>query len=111
MTLVEISLVISVLLSLISIIFFGVTSFSEGSARAKCVLRQAKLQKIAISYANLNGLNSGDTVPGIVTTLVDQKYVAKTPTCPGQGTYSFLTHIPSLNEKFVTCSIPSHVAN
>jgi len=111
MTLVEISLVVSILLSLISIIFVGVTSFLQGSSRAKCILTQSKLQKIVVSFANLNELNSGDTVPGLVPTLVSDKYIAITPTCPGQGSYTFLDHIPGLDEHFVTCSIANHIAD
>ena len=111
MTLVEVSLVVSLLLALIGIIFVGVTSFRQGSARAKCILRQAQLQKIAVSYANLNELNVGDSVPGLVATLLTERYITSPPACPGEGTYSFLDHIPNLDEHFATCSTSNHLGN
>ncbi len=104
-------MVVSVLLSLVGIVFLGVTSFRHGSSRATCILRQNKLQKIAVSYANLNEFEAGDTVPDLISTLVADRYIVQTPVCPSEGTYTFLDHIPRLGENFVTCSIATHATD
>ncbi|MFK5924524.1 MAG: hypothetical protein QM496_20295 [Verrucomicrobiota bacterium] len=111
MTLIEITLIISVLLGLITIVFLGVTSFNKGSSRAKCILQQAQLQKMAISYANFNSLGEGDSVAGMIAILVNDQYVKETPDCPDTGDYVFLDHVPALTESFVTCSITNHISN
>ena len=111
MTLIEITLVITILLSLATIIFLGVASFNKGSARAKCVLQQAKLHKMALAYANLNQLNLGDSAPDLITTLVNDTYIPQTPLCPDTGNYTFLSSIPRQAEHFVTCSMANHITN
>ncbi|MCF6313137.1 MAG: type II secretion system GspH family protein [Verrucomicrobiales bacterium] len=111
MTLIEITVVITILLSLVGIVFVGLTSYNKGSARAKCILQQSKLQKTSIAYANLNEIDEGAPVANFVNTLISAGYIQQTPVCPDTGNYTFLDKIPNQTESFVTCSIASHISN
>lgn len=110
MTLIELSVVITIILGLVSIAFAGVNSFNKGSARAKCIIQQDKLQKMSLSYANLNELNQGDPFTDLVGAAIRDGYIYSTPQCPDTGIYTFLDNIPNQNERFVICSIANHIA-
>ncbi len=62
MTLLELTVVILVLLSLISILFIGARAWKKGSDRAASILTIRNVQQAVRSYANMNGKNAGDTV-------------------------------------------------
>ena len=65
MTLLELTVVILVLLSLISILFIGARAWKRGSDRAASILTIRNAQQAVRSYANLNGKNAGDAIiPG-----------------------------------------------
>ena len=61
MTLLELTVVILVLLSLISILFIGARAWKKGSDRAASILQIRNVQQAVRSYANMNGKNAGDT--------------------------------------------------
>ena len=65
MTLLELTVVILVLLSLISILFIGARAWKRGSDRAASILQIRNVQQAVRSYANMNGFNPGD-IPGAV---------------------------------------------
>lgn len=60
MTLLELTVVILVLLSLISILFIGARAWKRGSDRAASVLVIRNTQQAVRSFANMNGLNPLD---------------------------------------------------
>ncbi|MDA7920404.1 hypothetical protein N9B73_01510 [Verrucomicrobiales bacterium] len=62
LTLVEVTLVVAVLLTLVSILFIGATSYKEGTNRAKCLLTISTIQKAVRSYQNLYELEPGDAI-------------------------------------------------
>lgn len=62
MTLLELTVVILVLLSLISILFIGARAWKRGSDRAASILQIRNVQQAVRSFANMNGKNAGDTV-------------------------------------------------
>lgn len=64
MTLLELTVVILVLLSLISILFIGARAWKQGSDRAASILQIRNVQQAVRSYANMNGLNPTDAAPG-----------------------------------------------
>ena len=64
MTLLELTVVILVLLSLISILFIGARAWKKGSDRAASILQIRNVQQAVRSYANMNGLNPTDAAPG-----------------------------------------------
>jgi type II secretory pathway pseudopilin PulG len=62
MTLLELTVVILVLLSLIAILFIGARAWKKGSDRAASILVIRNVQQAVRSYANLNEVNAGSTV-------------------------------------------------
>lgn len=61
MTLLELTVVILVLLSLISILFIGARAWKKGSDRAASILQIRNVQQAVRSYSNMNGFNPGET--------------------------------------------------
>ncbi len=110
LTLIEVTLVIALLLSLISILFVGVSAYLEGSNRAHCVQNIAAVQKAVRSYANLAGYNPGDSVTGLETRLIGPgTFLPAAPTCKSGGTYTFGGDtIPATGVAYLDCSITTH---
>ncbi|MGB1128846.1 MAG: prepilin-type N-terminal cleavage/methylation domain-containing protein, partial [Haloferula sp.] len=61
MTLLELTVVILVLLSLISILFIGARAWKKGSDRAGCIMNIRNAQQAVRSYANMYNT---DSIPG-----------------------------------------------
>ena len=61
MTLLELTVVILVLLSLISILFIGARAWKKGSDRAASILQIRNVQQAVRSHSNMSGLNPADT--------------------------------------------------
>ena len=59
MTLLELTVVILVLLSLISILFIGARAWKKGSDRSASILTIRNVQQAVRSYANMNGKSEG----------------------------------------------------
>ena len=62
MTLLELTVVILVLLSLISILFIGARAWKKGSDRAASILQIRNVQQAVRSHANMTGANPGDVL-------------------------------------------------
>jgi type II secretory pathway pseudopilin PulG len=117
MTLLELTVVILVLLSLISILFIGARAWKKGSDRAGCIMNIRNVQQAIRSYGNMNGLNPGDTIPssGTLTSVLigANSFMANAPTCPGNGSYTGMaaTTIPTVGTVALTCNFsdgPAH---
>ena len=106
-TLLELTVVILVLLSLISILFIGARAWKMGADRAGCVMNIRNVQQGVRSYANVNGKSPGDTVASLYTDVIGAgKFVEKTPTCPGGGTYTNGgTSVPAVGALYLTCNL------
>ncbi len=61
MTLIELTIVILVLLTLISVLFIGAKAYKDGADNATCILNQEQVQKAIRSHQNMNAKNDGDT--------------------------------------------------
>ena len=112
MTLIELTVVILVLLSLISILFVGARAWKRGSDRAGCIMNIRNVQQGMRSYQNMNGLIPGDTCdPAEIVGA--GKFVETTPSCPAAGSYGALsTTLPPVGTLYLTCSLAasdSHV--
>jgi type II secretory pathway pseudopilin PulG len=59
MTLIEMSVVITILLTLVSVLFIGSQSWKRGSDRAACIVTQRNIQVAVHSFQNLYGYSSG----------------------------------------------------
>ncbi len=111
MTLLEMTVVILVLLSLITVLFFGAQAWKRGSDRALCIINLQNVQKGVRSYANLYGYAEGANSPNLQTQVIGLgRFIETTPTCPGNGVYSFGTSygvntIPPIGELYMKCTL------
>lgn len=115
MTLLELTVVILVLLSLISILFIGARAWKRGSDRAGCILNQRNTQQAVRSYANMNNLNPGDSASGWKAKIVGQGlFIEKEPDCPapdGGYTWAADTEIPALGTLAIVCDLSADPDN
>jgi type II secretory pathway pseudopilin PulG len=113
MTLLELTVVILVLLSLISILFIGARAWKRGSDRAGCIMQIRNVQQGVRSYANMNGVNvtasTAATVSGLQALVIGAgMFVEKTPTCPSAGSYTYGGDtVPPVGTLYMTCSLSS----
>ncbi|MGJ8645162.1 MAG: prepilin-type N-terminal cleavage/methylation domain-containing protein [Luteolibacter sp.] len=84
MTLLELTVVILVLLSLISILFIGARAWKKGSDRAASILQIRNVQQAVRSYSNMNNKNAGDTVATLKADIFGAgKFIENDPTVAG----------------------------
>ena len=99
MTLLELTVVILVLLSLISILFIGARAWKKGSDRAASILQIRNVQQAVRSYSNMNGFNPGDTTSAVDTELFGAgKFIENSPvgSHPGGGDLAFAVVAPTV---------------
>lgn len=106
-TLIESTLVILVLLSLVSVLFVASRKWKEGADRTACVLSLHQVQQAVRGYSNAYGKSAGGEVPGLPVLLFGEGlYIQKVPLCPSGGIYSFLgDHVPERGELYMKCSL------
>lgn len=110
MTLLELTVVILVLLSLISILFIGARAWKEGSDKAGCIMNIRNVQQAVRSYQNMNAKNSGDTL-GSTDITGAGNFLEVAPACPGAGAYTYGTTIPAVGTLYMTCSLSTTKAH
>ena len=108
MTLLEITVVITVMMALIGILFLGATAWKSGSDRSNCLVNIRNVQLAARSYQNMYAINPGAEFTNTMI-IGPSSFVPQSPSCPASGTYSFATTFPSTGTLFMTCSLESHV--
>jgi hypothetical protein len=110
MTLLELTVIILVTLSLITILFIGARAWRRGSDRAACILNIHAVQKAVRGFSNLHGYAPGATVPALKSQLIGPNgFMANDPSCPGGGTCTCGEHlgpdvIPPIGELYLSCS-------
>lgn len=112
MTLLELTVVILVLLSLISILFIGARAWKKGSDRAANILNVRNVQQAVRANANVKGLSIGDNLdksdivgglPVGVTTGTGKEGYLKDPQPPVTGqTYKYGTKVPVVGALYIT---------
>ena len=115
MTLLELTVVILVLLSLISILFIGARAWKKGSDRAASILQIRNVQQAVRSYSNMNGLNPGGAMVARPTSSA-QASSSRTIRQPaltrlgGFRTYTIAapTVIPAIGTLYMTASDPEY---
>ncbi|MDF1825670.1 MAG: hypothetical protein P1U68_13575 [Verrucomicrobiales bacterium] len=109
-TLIEMTLVVSVLLGLISFSFLGANAYKRGTDRATCIIQVVEVQKGLRSYCNFNENVPGDTVPNLKGAIIGPgKFVDEMPVCPSGGTYQFSGNvIPDTGNTFMSCLLEGH---
>lgn len=109
MTLIELTVVILVLLSLVMILFLGAQAWKRGTDRASCLMQIRQVQVAVRSYSNLNEFRMGDDVSPVDLKAVlvgNSDWVQQSPVCPGGGTYSYGGNIiPPLGRLYMDCSL------
>ena len=105
MTLLELTVVILVLLSLISILFIGARAWKKGSDRAGCILNLRNIQQAVRGDQNMKNKAPGDTV-AFADIIGATGYITKTPTCPSTNTaytYTDATKYPAIDTLYAKC--------
>ncbi len=116
MTLLELTVVILVLLSLITTLFIGARAWKKGSDRTANILNVRNVQQAVRAHANMYGLTTGSStlyhetifagsdgdsgVPG----LVGSEYLTepKPPSASGVTGYIYLNNVPAVGQLYIT---------
>ncbi|MFD2256796.1 type II secretion system protein [Luteolibacter algae] len=121
LTLIELTVVILVLMSLVAILFIGARGWKNGTDRATCILKLRSVQVATRSYQNLYGFDAGghplasNGTQNIAKHLLEKGYIEQdtydntqgTKNCPGNGTYStpFPDIFPPVGSLYMVCSL------
>ncbi|MCW1924147.1 hypothetical protein OKA05_16385 [Luteolibacter arcticus] len=105
MTLLELTVVILVLLSLISILFVGARAWKKGSDRAANVMIVRNVQQAVRSYQNMNNVTEATALDTSVAGPIfgTGDFIEVPPTHPVGGlSYSYATTIPGIGTLVAT---------
>lgn len=108
MTLIEISLVVALLLSLIAILFLGIAAYKKGADRAKCVIQLSSIQKAVRSHQNMFDGVAGGALVHTTTLMGAGLYFENVLNCPDTatpGAYTYLAVYPAVGVAYTTCSL------
>lgn len=116
LTIIEVTLVIGVMMSLITMLFVAVRAWRVGSDRSKCILNQRQMQVSMRSYQSMYGFADGATPPGgnILELLREMDFINEKlylsaigdRPCPAGGIYAvgLPDHFPDQGTLFMSCS-------
>ena len=107
MTLLELTVVITVLLALILILFLGANAWKAGSDRTNCLINIRNVQLAGRSYQNSYAVNEGAEFKSTMV-IGQNSFIADTPVCPAGGKYTFTTTFPATGVLFMTCDQNTH---
>lgn len=103
MTLLELTVVILVLLSLISVLFIGARAWKKGADRAGCILNIRNVQQAVRSHANMTDLNATDALL-IATITGTGNFIEVAPVCPNDGAvYGYGTVVGDIGVLYAAC--------
>jgi type II secretory pathway pseudopilin PulG len=107
MTLLELTVVILVLLSLISILFIGARAWKKGSDRAANILNIRNVQQAVRAHANVRGLQIGDSCPS--TDIIGSGKYLNSVSSPVPGTISYTpgSTVPSMGTLYLAATYGS----
>jgi len=117
MTLLELTVVILVLLSLMTILFIGARSWKKGSDRAGCIMNLRNIQQAVRGDQNMKGKNPGSAGLVRANIIGANGFIETEPVCPsGAGTYAFEDgNYPALSSLVTACPVAAvtaeHVPN
>lgn len=110
LTLLEISIVILTLFTLIAVLFVGAQAYKKGSDRSSCILNIRNVQQALRHFQNTNLLNIGDSVSASSIYQNNNSAYLRPPSCPGGGTYTLSSTIPDYSTPALTCSLSGNPA-
>lgn len=111
MTLIELTVVISLIILLVTILFVGANAWKRGSDRSMCVMHIQNVQKSVRAFSNLYGYSPGQNCPGLQGQIIGLgKFVENLPDCPGNGNYLFGTAygtdtVPPIGTLYMECTL------
>ena len=105
MTLIEITVVILVLLTLIAVLFIGANIYKKGADRAACILNIRNIHQAVRADQNLNKKNTSDALVRTVIMGDSEAYIENEPTCPADGgAYGLVGTYPLTGVVAATCT-------
>jgi type II secretory pathway pseudopilin PulG len=106
-TLLELTVVIAVMMSLITLLFFASRVWKRGADRAICIMSIQNVQKGLRSYSNLQGAEPGANIPGLKGLIIGLgRFVQTAPSCPAGGSYTYGEDmIPPMGTLYMECSL------
>ena len=105
MTLLEMTVVVLVILTLVMLLAIGSTAWKNGSDRSACIMNIRNVQQAVRSWQNMNAKNVGDTYVTTTAIIGAGLFVETTPVCPGAGSYTIGTAVPDVGTLVMTCSL------
>ena len=105
MSLLELTVVILVLLSLVTIIFVGARAWKKGTDRAGCVINIRNAQQAVRAYQNLYNVPEYTTINMFTDIMGPGKFLDSEPRCPAGGDYDHIGYIPPQGVLAMTCSL------
>jgi type II secretory pathway pseudopilin PulG len=116
MTLLELTVVILVLLSLIAVLFIGAKAWKKGADRTNCLIVIRNIQVAMRGDQNMR--NSAPGAAGLDGTKIHgtgDSYIQIEPTCPADKTttYDYIegTNYPDLGKLYAKCKQPTYAAD
>ena len=101
MTLLELTVVILVLLSLISILFIGARAWKKGSDRAANILNIRNVQQAVRAHANVRGLAISDSLASSDIVGSGKYLNSVTSPVPGTITYAYGSTVPAMGTLYL----------
>ena len=106
MTLLELTVVILVLLSLISILFIGARAWKKGSDRAANILNIRNVQQAVRAHVNVRGLATPTVAGGGIALLSSEivgpgKYLGAVTPPTTVLTYTYTDKVPAMGELYL----------
>ncbi len=101
MTLLELTVVILVLLSLISILFIGARAWKKGSDRAANILNIRNVQQAVRGHSNIRGLNIGDALIATTDIVGSGKYLNSVNAPNTDITYTYGAAVPAFGTLYL----------
>ena len=107
MTLLELTVVILVLLSLISILFIGARAWKKGSDRAANILNIRNVQQAVRAHANVRALNIVDALIATTDIVGTGKYLNSVTSPNTDITYTYGAAVPAIGTLYLVAAYAS----
>jgi len=113
MTLIEITVVILVLLTLIAVLFIGANIYKKGADRAACILNIRNIHQAVRADQNLENQNTGDAIVGTILGVAGSgAYFETVITCPSAGgAHTVATTYPPIGTVGADCATLGDATN
>lgn len=101
MTLLELTVVILVLLSLIAILFIGARAWKRGADRASNILNIRNVQQAVRAHTNLRALNIGDALIATTDIVGSGKYLNSVSSPTSDISYTYGATVPTIGTLYL----------